>query len=88
MRRAPPPRSAAAGKPPCPAVSTDYTKQLADIIATAEAAGWTVLKTGSGHWQFRPADTEAAIVHAAATSSDHRGITNLIAQLRRSGLDL
>lgn len=66
--------------------TADYKRKLKDLIKRAESAGWLVTKTGGGHWRFVPSDKTKQIVHAAATSSDYRGISNIEADLRRSGL--
>lgn len=67
---------------------SDYKKRIKDLMDAAKSAGWSVTKTGSGHWKFVPADKSQRIVHAPATSSDHRGVANIEADLRRSGLSL
>lgn len=67
---------------------SDYKKRLKALIATAERADWTVSKTGSGHWRFVPAEKGSSIVIAPATSSDHRGVANVEAALKRSGLGI
>ncbi|KXO92995.1 Uncharacterised protein (plasmid) [Tsukamurella tyrosinosolvens] len=67
---------------------SDYKKRLKNLIAAAEKENWTVSKTGGGHWKFVPADKTKDIVHAPATSSDRRGVANVEADLKRSGLEL
>lgn len=56
------------------------------IQKAAREQGWRVERTRSGHWRFVPQDPSKPIVHAAGTPSDVRGIRNLLADLRRSGL--
>lgn len=67
---------------------SDYKKRLKNLITIAERADWTVSKTGGGHWKFVPPDKHQDIVHAPATSSDRRGVANVEADLKRSGLQL
>lgn len=67
---------------------SDYRKKLKEITHHAEEEGWSVTHTKGGHVRFLPPDKGADIVIAPATSSDHRGIANLRANLRRSGLDI
>lgn len=65
--------------------AADYKKRVNEIIDQAEAQGWTVTITGGGHLRFIPPDKNKPMVHAPATSSDHRGLANTVSQLRRSG---
>lgn len=65
--------------------AADYKKRVNEIIDEAEAQGWTVTITGGGHLRFTPPDKNKPMVHAPATSSDHRGLANTVSQLRRSG---
>lgn len=56
--------------------------QLLDVV---RAQGWTVTKTGSGHWRCVPPDAAAQIVIVPSTSTR---LDNVRADLRRSGLIL
>ncbi|BBX82194.1 type II toxin-antitoxin system HicA family toxin [Mycolicibacterium aubagnense] len=67
--------------------SADYKKRLKSLIAQAESSGWAVTKTNNGHWRFAPSDKNQPLVIAPGTTSDTRGVANLEAQLRRSGLE-
>jgi hypothetical protein len=53
------------------------------ILRALERQGWR-LKFGR-HVKAIPPDPTKAIVVSAATGSDHRGVTNWVADLRRSG---
>lgn len=57
------------------------------IKAAAEAQGFRVTQTGSGHWRFVPPSQKAQIVILASTPSDHRSIKNALGLLRRSGFN-
>lgn len=71
-----------------PGVGNDYDKQLRQLIAIAEAQGWRVARTSSGHWRFAPPDSAASIVIAPGTTSAGRAAQNLRGDLRRAGLVL
>lgn len=58
------------------------------IARAAEAQGWRVDRTKRGHWRFRPPDPSQGIVYHSGTPSDTRAVKNLIADLRRRGLEL
>jgi len=57
------------------------------LVKAAEQQGWRVERTAKG-CMFRPADRSLPQVLAHFTLSDHRGMLNLVAALRRSGLQL
>jgi len=53
----------------------------------AEAQGWKVEQTRSGHWRFVPPDRAKPIVIVSGTPSDHRSMRNSLAMLKRSGFN-
>lgn len=65
-----------------------YRKDLRGLIRKAEAAGWRVVVARSGHVKFFPPDGKTAPCVAGGTPSDHRSWANLLACLRRKGLDV
>lgn len=60
-------------------------KNVQVLIRYAESQMWAVTRTGS-HIRFT-APTGASVV-APSTGSDYRGFKNMVAQLRRSGLEV
>lgn len=58
---------------------------LRRLIKALEAQGFTVTRTGNGHWLVRNADG-LAVVTLAGTASDHRAWRNALARLKRAGL--
>ena len=58
-------------------------RDLKQVIAACERAGWVVTKTGGGHWRFRA--PQGVLVFTGSTPSDPRAIANLRARLRREG---
>lgn len=60
---------------------------LRDIIEAAEDQGFHVDRTSKGHWRFVPPDPDQPIVHHSGTPSDWRAVRNLVARLRRVGLE-
>ena len=67
--------------------TADYRKRLKATIDEARRQGWTVRQTGGKHVQLIPPDPDKPIVVAASTVSDYRGIRNLEALMRKSGLN-
>ena len=63
-------------------------KELKRLIGIAREQGWTVEPTRKGHWWFRPPNPAAGQVLVAGTPSDHRAWKNVVAELRRKGLDI
>lgn len=70
-------------------------KRLKSYVRAAEAAGWRVELSGSGHWMFyppkgtqHPAGGLAGPVKVSATPSDGRAHKNMLADFRRLGLDV
>lgn len=64
------------------------SKDVKKIIKIAEGQGWHVKLTGGKHIQFIPKDRKQAMVVTSLTTSDHKSILNLRAQLKKSGLKL
>lgn len=58
-------------------------KDTKKIVRAAEKQGFEVVLSTKGHVMFHKDGRRVAV--AAGTSSDHRGRSNLIAQLRRAG---
>jgi hypothetical protein len=58
---------------------------LDKIIEAARAQGFTVTRTARGHWRFVPPTPTGRICIHPGTSSDQRGIHNLVSCLRRQG---
>ncbi|GAA0993878.1 hypothetical protein GCM10009551_056920 [Nocardiopsis tropica] len=69
-------------------MGSDYAHQLRAFISLAEAQGWQVTRTSSGHIRFTPPDPAAQIVIAPGTTSAGRAVQNLRGGLRRAGLVL
>ena len=72
-------------------------KRLISIVQAAQAAGWSYDETSHGHPRLSPpsglTDTyrhgrPAAPVTFGKTPSDHRGDANVVATLRRLGVDI
>lgn len=65
--------------------------ELRELIRLAKKQGWTVARNGKGHpvfWAPGANPDERPTVTASGTPSDHRSMLNLIATLRREGLDV
>lgn len=58
---------------------------LRTLLKALRAQGFTVDRTGSGHWLVRNAEGRA-VATIAGTASDHRSLRNALAVLRRAGL--
>ena len=59
---------------------------IEDLATMAHRQGWRVERTKRRHWRFVPPDPRAPAVVHGGSPSDHRAIRNIIADLRRSGL--
>jgi predicted RNA binding protein YcfA (HicA-like mRNA interferase family) len=59
---------------------------IRDIIKAAQRQGWTVTMTGGNHYRFK--SPAGPVVFTASTPSDWRAIRNIVARLRRAGLDI
>lgn len=63
------------------------TKILKEWIAVAQAQGWTITTTGSGHYRWRSPTGD--VTTTPGTPGDRkRGMLNTRAALRRMGLKL
>lgn len=71
-----------------PANGPTFPRYLRSYVRAAQAAGWRVEGTRNGHVRFSPPDRTVPPVIAASTPSDCRAERNMIAALRRAGLDL
>ncbi|TXH11168.1 MAG: hypothetical protein E6R04_03140 [Spirochaetes bacterium] len=59
------------------------------IIDTARRQGWAVRKSRRrNHWKFVSPDTSVPPVHTASTPGDRRAVRNILAILRRHGLNI
>lgn len=58
-------------------------REMKDIVKTLRSQGWTVTLTRSNH--YRCQSPSGASTWTPSTPSDHRGIKNLRADLRRLG---
>jgi hypothetical protein len=67
---------------------TTRNKELKKLMKKARDQGWTIVHSGGGHLKWKPKDKSQPIVVSGSTPSDHRSISNLKSQLRRSGLKL
>lgn len=72
-----------------------YHRDYKALVKSAEAAGWTISVTGKSHPRLNPPKgakrrdgTPANPVTIPSTPSDHRGLLNTRADLRRQGLDI
>ncbi len=65
-----------------------FKRDMKDAIAKAEAAGWTVRMTKSGHWAFYAPPPSKAVVHTSGTTGKPSAWRNFVAQLRRAGFDI
>ena len=58
------------------------SSQMREVRRQLERQGFIATKTRGGHWRFEHPDM-IGVVFAPDTPSDHRGIKNLQATLRR-----
>lgn len=64
-------------------------KELRILVQAADAQGWRVEQSGSGHYKFFPPDPAAGIVVVPATPHmGNRSWANTVADLRRAGMIL
>lgn len=59
-------------------------KQLKQILKEAKKQGWQVSYTKNGHMCLK-SPTGGQPIYTASTPSDHRGLKNLVAHMRRQG---
>jgi predicted RNA binding protein YcfA (HicA-like mRNA interferase family) len=67
---------------------SSFRKDMKRLRKAAEQQGWRVEDTRGGHVRFLPPDRSQPAVVAGGTPSDHRSWLNLLAMLRRAGLDV
>jgi hypothetical protein len=67
-------------------MGTDKRKTLKTLKRAAEAQGWNVTPTKSGHLMWKAPTGE--IITSGSTESDWRAHRNHLARLRRCGLNL
>jgi hypothetical protein len=67
-----------------------WAREIQPLVAVAEAAGWTVTRSGrtSHHWKFRDPGGALRAVTGSTPRSTRRTLANLRADLRRAGLDV
>ena len=58
------------------------SSQMKEVRRALECQGFTTTKTRGGHWRFEHPNMNGP-VFAPDTPSDHRGLKNLYATLRR-----
>lgn len=58
------------------------SSEMKKVRRALERDGFTAVKTRGGHWRFEHPQM-CGPVFAADTPSDHRGIKNLMSELRR-----
>lgn len=64
-----------------------YKKEIKEIIREATQQGWRV-ERGGKHYRAYPPSMESPPQTIPITPSDYRGYKNLLAQLRRGGMDI
>jgi hypothetical protein len=57
------------------------------LLDAAPQQGWTIKRTGRGHWQFLAPD-KVTIVTGGGTYEDFRSFRNLVARLRKAGFQI
>jgi hypothetical protein len=68
--------------------NTNAPKDLRNLVKLAESQGWEFGRTNSGHVKFCSPYTTEAPVFYSGTPGDHRAQKNLVAKLRRAGLEI
>lgn len=63
-------------------------KDLRNLVKLAESQGWEFDRTNSGHVKFCSPYREEPPVFYSGTPGDRRAHNNLVAKLRRAGLDI
>ncbi|ACL42297.1 hypothetical protein Achl_4346 (plasmid) [Pseudarthrobacter chlorophenolicus A6] len=63
-------------------------KDLRNLVKLAESQGWEFDRTNSGHVKFCSPYRETPPVFYSGTPGDRRAHSNLLAKLRRAGLDI
>jgi hypothetical protein len=57
-------------------------RDLQKLITYAQARGWTVTKTASGHIRLR--HPSGALIYTGSTPPDHRAVLNASSAIRRA----
>lgn len=65
--------------------SLGLPSDLRKLVRQAEAQGWSIARTRKSH--FKWTSPAGAVVIASGTPEDPRARKNLLAQLRRAGLE-
>jgi len=68
--------------------STSTPKDLRTLVKLAESQGWEFGRTNSGHVKFCSPYSAEPPVFYSGTPGDRRAHSNLLAKLRRAGLDI
>lgn len=63
-----------------------FRRDYAHVARALDDAGWAIGMRGSGHIAFTGPKGELVI--GPSTPSDHRAVKNLLANLRREGLEI
>lgn len=63
-------------------------KDLRNLVKLAESQGWEFDRTNSGHVKFCSPYRSEPPVFYSGTPGDRRAHSNLLAKLRRAGLDI
>jgi DNA-binding PadR family transcriptional regulator len=66
--------------------ATTVTKSQEELLGAAVAAGWEVSRTRGNH--IRVTSPAGETTHTGSTPSDHRGVKNFRASLKRMGLEV
>jgi len=73
-------------KPNARRTSRSSNRDLQQLVDAAEAQGWVVEKTRSGHLKWIPPDPSMTFVISASSPSDRRALKNIRSRLRQRGL--
>lgn len=68
--------------------NTSTPKELRNLAKLAKEQGWEFGRTNSGHVKFCSPYSDTPPVFYSGTPSDHRSHKNLLAKLRRAGLEI
>lgn len=59
--------------------------KFADLVRAVTQQGWTVTRTGNGHFRFQAPNGALVFGTGPRSHGDHRAIKNLISHLRKAG---
>lgn len=62
-----------------------FRREFKDVTRALDAQGWTITTTKKRHLRFE--SPRGLIIYSAGTPSDWRARKNLVAHLKRAGLD-